>query len=294
MRRSIFLFGSILITVSVLGGTWLLLRNDSRTFRAEGRIAGFRDGGRSVFVEHERISGYMPAMTMPFAVADTALLSGLDLGDAVRFTLETGGGEALITEMTRIPDTAVARHPAGTPEGADTVASAGGVLEVGDRLPAATLVDQDGDSLALADLRGKALAVTFIYTRCPVADQCPLMSRSFRRLQPRFREAFGERAHLLSVSFDPEYDRPAVLREYADRYTDRTDNWSFLTGSPREIRTLTSFFQIYTMQGPDQVVHNLTTAVVDPEGRVRRIWRGNQWEPDEVFRAVREALRDPA
>lgn len=290
MRRSVFLVGLFLSVVAVAGAGWLYWQNRPATYEARGRIAGFNDVGRRVYVEHERIPGYMPAMTMPFTLADTSLLAGFETGDAVRFTLETGGAQARITSITGLPDSAVARHPAGTPVAADTSRIEGRGPALGEQLPDVRLVDQDGRAFALRDERGTALAVTFVYTRCPLPDQCPLMSRNFQELQPRFRNAFGDSARLLSVSFDPEYDTPRVLREYASRYTDRTDNWTFATGDPSAIRRLTSFFRIYTHRDDDQVVHNLTTAVVGPNGRVREVWRGNDWTPDEVLRSVRRAL----
>lgn len=296
MRRSVFLLGLLIMLIGLGAGAWLYL-GAGQTYSTEGRIAGFGDEPSTVFIEHERIPGYMPAMTMPFSVADTAQLSGFELGDPVRFELRVRNRRPRITRIERAPDSAVARHPAGRPSGAASAGSGRGAgigeagLQEGKRVPDVSLLDQRGDSLSLRTLRGKTVALTFIYTRCPVPDQCPLMSRNFETLQPRFREAFGDRAHLISVSFDPEYDRPDVLREYAARYTDRTDNWTFATGAPEEIGRLTSFFQIYTRQGDDQIVHNLTTAVIGPDGRVRAYWRGNEWNPDAVFEAVRRVVR---
>lgn len=259
-----------------------------RTFDVRGRVAGLGGDGRTVFVEHEEVPGYMPAMTMPFeARAD---LPALDVGDAVAFRLVVGPEQAWIEGVERLPDDAVPEHPA---EGAAPTPLAGSgapLLGPGDPVPDVRLTDQDGDAVQLSDYRGRALVLTFVYTRCPVPDYCPLMSRHFQRLQPALRRAYGNRAQLLSVSFDPEYDTPEVLRDYARRYTDELTNWTFATARPAELARLTAPFGVFTEAEGEQIVHNLVTAVVGPDGRVVRLWRGNEWEPDEVTAAVARAL----
>lgn len=290
MRRTVFLIGLALLVAAAGAGALLYLGDPGRTYTVGGRIAGFGGGPATVYIEHDSISGYMPAMTMPFTAKDTSALKQFDVGDPVAFTLYVQGQETWIEDLHAVAESAVPRHPAGTPTSRRTSAASRSALTVGDQVPNLTFIDQDSSRFMLQSFRGKAVVVTFIYTRCPLPDQCPLMSRRFADLQPRLREAFGTKTRLLSISFDPEYDRPCILREYAARYTDRTDTWTFATGTSEQIGRATSLFQVFTKRGEGQIVHNLTTALIGPKGRLRARWRGNDWTTGEVFGAVRRVL----
>lgn len=276
----------LLLTVAVaLAGCAL-----QRRYEVKGRIAGFGDDGRTVLVEHEDIPGLMPAMTMPFKTRQAGALDGFEPQDAVGFTLVLTPDSSWIERLTHLPDSAVAAHPAGAEDAfyAETPATA--LLDRGDALPPVALVDQDGHPFRLADFEGRALLLTFVYTRCPLPDYCPLMSRHFQTLQPRLAERFGDRVHLLSISFDPEHDTPEVLRAYARRYTRDTTRWTFATGTPDQIAEIAGRFGVFYAADGAQFDHNLTTALVGPDGRVRRLWRGNRWTPQAVLEAVGEAL----
>jgi protein SCO1/2 len=263
------------------------------TYEVKGRVAGIDDGGTTLVVEHEEIPGYMPPMIMPLPVADTSMTASLETGDAIQFRLAVSDDNARIVGLQSLPDTAVARSPARTTtpiERADT----GGpqMLQTGDRVPAnVTLTSQAGEKIQLGDYRGQALALTFIYTRCPLPDYCPLMSKQFATLQPQLRERYGDDVQLLSISFDPAYDTPNVLRDYAARYTDRLDTWTFATGDSTQVQRATELFGVFTKTTDgDEITHNLTTALIGPEGRVRRLWRGNDWTPEDVRQAVGQVL----
>lgn len=275
-----------------LGGLALVWFAQTQHYTVQGRVAGIEDGGRTLFVEHEKIPGYMPAMTMPLPVADPDMTAPLTSGDAIQFRLSVSGDSAWISALQSIPDTAVARHPARTirPMPGDR-GNGRRRLQEGDRVPAdLTLTTQAGNALRLGDFRGRALVLTFIYTRCPLPNYCPLMSKQFAALQPKLRAEFGTRVHLLSVSFDPAYDTPAVLRDYAAKYTDRLDTWTFATGDSTEIQRVTRRFGVYTKREEGQITHNLTTAVIGPDGTVHRLFRGNDWTPPDIVQALRQVL----
>lgn len=276
--------------LAILGGC-----TTRQTHEVRGRVAGFSDDARTVIVEHEAVPGYMPAMTMPFTAGTAQELSGLRVGDAIAFTLAVSRDSAWIYDVQPLPDDALPAHPAGDAPPRPSVGTADvPLLQAGDQVPAFRLTSQDGEPVRSADYRGKALVVTFIYTRCPLPNYCPLMSEQFAALQPRLKQRFGERARLLSISFDPKHDTPAVLRRYARRYIDSTAAvpWTFATGTEEEIGRVTSLFGVFTSDGPGgEIQHNLTTAVIGPEGRVERIWRGNDWTPQEVMDAVASALQ---
>jgi protein SCO1/2 len=115
------------------------------------------------------------------------------------------------------------------------------------------------------------------------------MSEAFATLQPQLRDRYGDDVQLLSISFDPAYDTPAVLRDYADRYTDRLDTWTFATGDTSTVRRATRRFGVHTQPNDGEqgeLLHNLTTAVIDADGRVHRLFRGSDWTPEDVLQAV--------
>jgi protein SCO1/2 len=116
------------------------------------------------------------------------------------------------------------------------------------------------------------------------------MSKHFAALQPALRAEYGDRVQLLSISFDPANDTPAVLRDYAARYTDRLDTWTFATGDSSQVQRATSLFGVYTSQGDGEITHNLVTAVVGPDGTVERLFRGNDWTPEDLRRVVSETI----
>lgn len=281
------------------GGLFLLLtgylflqsQRGGVSHEVRGRIAGFSDSDTTLIVEHEAIPGYMPAMTMPLTVRDTAALRTLDVGDAIEFVLHSDGRQSWITDLARIDDDAVARHPAAAnaPRGPRSDLA---ILMEGDQVPDFDLAyDQDGDPVSLRSYRGEAVALTFIYTRCPLPDFCPLMSSRFQSLHEQLPDSLRDDVQLLSVSFDADYDTPEVLREYGNRYTDEFDNWIFASGTPGQVDTLTTRFGVYSeLQDSDEYLHNLTTAVIGPEGTLRAVWRGNDWTVDEVLDELRRAL----
>ncbi len=287
MSTARFVFALLVLALLLVAGC-----TRSGTYDVQGRVMGFSNDPHTVVIAHEDVPGLMPAMTMSFTARSPEAVARLQTGDAVGFTLHVGADSAWIDGLERLPDSAVAAHPAGTPPPSR---SADVLLEAGDRLPPFRLVDQQGDTLRATDFRGKALALTFIYTRCPLPDYCPLMSERFRALQTQLKEQFPDRAALLSISFDPEYDTPAVLKGYARRYDADPSLWHVATGAPEVIERLTARFGVFYQPqgGPEGAfVHNLTTAVVGPDGRLRRLWHGDDWTPEAVLRELAAALED--
>jgi len=273
----------------LLGGALLLYLFGTQTYTGEGRVAGIKDDGHTLVVEHEEIPGYMPPMIMPLPVVDTSMTASLETGDAIQFRLAVFDDNARIVGLQSLPDTAVARSPARSTTPIERENTEGPqMLQTGDQVPAdLTITSQVGEQIRLGDYRGRALVLTFIYTRCPLPNYCPRMSKQFATLQPTLRERYGQKAQLLSISFDPAYDTPKVLRDYAARYTDRLDSWTFATGDSTEIQRATQLFGVFTKKkDSDEITHNLTTALIGPNGRVRRLWRGNDWTPQDVRQAV--------
>jgi len=284
--------GGGLLAFFVAAGALLLYLFGTQTYTADGRVAGIEDDGRTLVVEHEEIPGYMPPMIMPFSVADSSMTASLSPGDAIQFRLAVTDDSASIIALRELSDTAVARNPARTVTPINTENSGTQMLKRGDRVPAdLTLTDQTGETIRIGDYRGQALVLTFIYTRCPLPNYCPLMSKRFAALQPQLREQYGSEGQLLSISFDPAYDTPKVLREYAAKYTDRLDTWTFATGDSTQVQRATELFGVFAQKTrEDEITHNLTTALIGPEGHVRRLWRGNDWAPEDVRQTVERVI----
>jgi protein SCO1/2 len=265
-------------------------REAAKTYPIHGQILGISsptaDGQVQVTLEHGDIRGFMPAMTMPYAVESASAAAGLSAGDIIDATLVVSGSNVHLRGIRKtghapIPPDA---KPAGTMD----------VLQPGGLVPDDPLVDQTGATRKLSDWRGRALAVTFVYTRCPLPDFCPAMDRGFSALQKAIKNdaRLSARAHLVTVSFDPAHDTPAVIRRHAESRGADPAVWSYLTGTEAAIAHLTSRFGVSAIAGEaDTITHNLRTAIVDPDGRLVTIYSGTDWTPDALLNDLRAHAR---
>lgn len=261
---------------------------EARRFEVTGSVVSVDKAARAVVLNHRAIPDYMSAMTMGFAVKDDWVLGVAKPGDKLQATLVVEGGkswleEVVITEKPKVDPNGPAENVTHTPE-------------PGEAVPEFSLVNQDGERIRLVDYRGKALVITFIYTRCPLPDYCPLMSNNFGEIAKQAGDdpMLKNSVRLLSISIDPEFDQPAVLRAYAKRYGASGSAgrlWDHATGKPDEVRRVAKFFGLDYWQESDQIIHALVTAVIDGKGKVVRIYRGNEWKPAEVLEDVRELMR---
>jgi protein SCO1/2 len=247
----------------------------------------------------------MDAMTMPFPLRDADALKTVEVGDHIQATLvvtdETFWLEsAFITKAQKSEQKGGAFGLApdaskGQPEVEDISAAPHGPSEplTGAEVPDVKLVNQDGHPVGIRQLRGRAFVVTFIYTRCPLPDFCPLMSAKFAQLNAALLSdaELRKRAHLLSVTLDPEFDTPEVLKSYGATYAGgKFDDWDFATGDPSEVRRLAEFFGLMYTKENGQVIHSLRTAIVTSDGKLFKIYRGNEWKPEEVLNDLRNVI----
>jgi protein SCO1/2 len=249
----------------------------ARTYELQGQILAVRPERSEVVIKHEDIKGLMPGMTMPFTVKDQALLSGKQRGDLVTATLVVGETQAYLTTLTTTGHQEVT-DPAPPPPP--------DILTAGQAVKDAPLIDQDDKPRTFSSFKGHRLAITFIYTRCPLPEFCPLMDRHFASVQKTIAgtPALAD-VRLLTVTLDPEFDRPAILKAYARRREAEPAIWTFLTGNPVEVNQFASQFGLYVQhnpQNPIDITHNLRTAVVDAEGRLVTVHNGNSWTPAEL------------
>ena len=159
--------------------------------------------------------------------------------------------------------------------------------------PAFTLTAQDERRVSLADLRGKVVVLTFIYTTC--VDTCPLLTAKMAALQGRLGADFGLRVFFVSITVDPERDTPAVLKGYGAAHGARFDGWAFMTGTPGEIREVAKRYGIfYKKTARGDVDHTFLTSVIDARGRLRVQYLGVRFEPTELLDDVRSVLAETA
>lgn len=258
----------------------------SREYELRGQILAVDSARQELTIKHEDVKGFMPAMTMPFKVRDPKLLEGRTPGDLVAATLVVRDADAYLSAVTKTGTAPLTDAPPPGP--------AVDVLDVGDTAPDVTLLDEGGHARQLSEWRGRTLAVTFIYTRCPLPDFCPRMDRHFAEVQRAITSdaKLRERAHLLSVSFDPAHDTPPVLAEHARRAGADPATWNFVTGSRAAIDDFAGRFGVSVIRSDkemQEIVHNLRTAVIAGNGRIVRIFTGNDWTPAELVTAIREA-----
>ena len=247
-----------------------------RQYELEGQVLAVRPDRNEVLIKHEDIKGFMPAMTMPFTVKPPALLNGMIAGDLVTATLVVANTSAHLSSLTR---TGHARLEEPPPPPPDTV-------DPGETVKDAPLVNQDGKTAQLSDLRGHRVALTFVYTRCPIPDFCPLMDRHFAAVQKTIdaTPALAD-VRLVSVTLDPEYDTPAVLKSHAARLQADPARWTLLTGTTEDVATFGQQFGVYVERAEKSgidIIHNLRTAVIDADGRLVKLHTGNEWTPAQL------------
>jgi protein SCO1/2 len=164
-------------------------------------------------------------------------------------------------------------------------------LQLGDLLPEYHFTNQLGQAVSTKQFKGQALAITFIFTRCPLPNFCPQMSRNFEEVQKKLieRPNGASNWHLLTISFDPEFDTPTILKAYAERFNADPRHWEFLTGSVPEITALSQQFGQTFWREEGALNHNLRTVVIDAAGRVQNIITGNTWTSDELAEDIVKA-----
>ncbi|MGZ5024705.1 MAG: SCO family protein [Chthoniobacterales bacterium] len=254
----------------------------ARHYQARGVIRGFAPDRRALDVEHEDISGFMPSMTMTIAVRDRKQLAGFVLGDAISFRLTVTDRDSWIDQVRKISADKV-HLPASTAISANTSnISASHRLRDGDALPSFSLTNQNGEPISADTFRGRPLVLTFIFTRCALPNFCPRMSQNFSALQ----EAHAG-ARLLSITLDPAFDTPPVLKQYSEYLHADPAVWNFATGDASEIDRITQAFSVYREVEGGTLSHGLATALIDSQGKIVQIWRGNSWKTAEVIDAIK-------
>jgi protein SCO1 len=260
-------------------------KKDERTFTLQGQVLSLELARKLLTVKHEEIKGFMPAMTMPYEVRDAKLLDGLSPGDLINATLVVVSNGAYLSAIRKVGQAPLEKPPAEAP---NPTASAGfELLKPGEAVPDSAFVDQSGQKRRFSAFKGSPVVMTFIYTKCPLPTFCPLMDRHFAALQTSLKaDASLQTVRLVTVSFDPITDTPAVLREHAKRLNADLTRWTFLTGDRDEIDQFAARFGVSisrAMNDARDITHNLRTAIIDRDGKIVKVYTGNDWSPEQIL-----------
>jgi protein SCO1 len=251
----------------------------AKRYELQGRVVAVDSGSRELTIAHEDIPGLMTGMTMPFLVArnEDWIFGKIGPGDHIHATL-------VISDHAELKDISFTKARDTESDGTSSLR----IPEPGDAVPDFTFVNQFGKTIHLEQFRGRPLLLTFIYTRCPVPDFCLLMSNNFSEVLKQLQQApqVFAKTQLLSISIDSEYDKPAVLHAYGKRYLNNVDpnfqHWQFASGSAEEVRKAADFFGLSYDSKEDQIVHTLRTVLIGADGKIVKIYSGNQWKPADV------------
>jgi protein SCO1 len=263
----------------------------SKSYPLKGVVRKFDRATGEVTISHEEIVGFMPKMTMPFLIKKKAVLDsleGIKAGDEVEGAIQADYEGTDLKELD-LTDLKVVGHEVKPPEDVATAVTATPeVLRPGELVPDFAMTTQDGKTLKLADLRGKIVVLSFIYTRCPLPEYCPAMDAKFAELARRIGTNADRTEHirLLSVSFDPEHDTPEVLKAHAGRRGAKPPLWTFAVASHEELSKVAVPLGLTYIPGTQEIGHNLRAAVIGPDGRLALLEVGQGWKPAELLKTV--------
>lgn len=251
----------------------------AKKYELQGRVVGVDAGARQLTIANQAIPGYMEAMTMAYTVSqdDTWVFRAIAPGDQIHATLVVG-------KDAELHDISFSKVSNSSSDGTPQIR----IPQPGDVVPDFSLVNQSGATIHFQQFLGKPLLLTFIYTRCPFPDYCMRMSHNFAEVLQDLQQhpsAFAK-AQLLSISIDPEHDKPEELRAYGASFAGRFDpkfrHWQFASGSPEQVRKAADFFGLAYNVKNGQIYHNLSTVLIGADGKVVKVYSGNGWKPEDV------------
>jgi protein SCO1/2 len=240
-----------------------------RSFPARGIVEQVVAGQNTMVISHEAIASYMDAMTMPFKVLHPQEMRAVRPGDQISFRLSVTETESWIDRIVKLGSTVAVRSPATAKPDPDTA----GRPQHHPLLDYA-FTNELGSPVTLQSFEGQALAVTFFFTRCPIPEFCPRLSKNFAEASRQLGQlAHGPTNwHFLSVSFDPEFDTPSVLKAYGESYRYDPAHWSFVTGPKDKILELARLSNVQVAPESGLFNHNFRTLIIDAAGRVQMIF----------------------
>jgi len=274
---------ALILAVLVVVGCRSRAVGPEERYPIKGKVVSVDKRGSTVTIAHEDIPDLMDAMTMPFDLKDRRLLDQLAEGDGIQATLVVAGRQSWLENVVVTRETV---DPSGIGKAETRVEP-----KPGDEVPDFQLTDQNGKRIGFHQYRGRVVVLTFIYTRCPLPDYCPLMTDNFAQIGKALKAGSESKPQiqLLSITLDPEYDTPKVLREYAAQHSEGSRQWDYATGTKDEIKQMATYFGMQYWTEGDQVIHGLRTAIVGADGKLLKLYRGNDWKPEEIISEIRNA-----
>ena len=262
-----------------------------RVYALQGQVLAVAPNRGEATIKHEDIKGFMPAMTMPYKVKEAKLLDNIAPGDLINATLVVVSNDAYLTEVKKVGSAPLEKAPVATP-----AASSGfELLKTGEAVPDASFINQDGKTLGFSAFKGSTVVVTFTYTKCPLPTFCPLMDRHFATIQTSLKnDPSLTNVHLVSISFDPITDTPPVLKKHAQTLNADPRRWTFLTGTRDDIDRFAARFGVSVARASDNpldITHTLRTAIVDADGKLVKVYTGNEWTPAQVLEDLKPVVR---
>jgi protein SCO1 len=284
MRADIHYVLAIILAASVGAAGCRKAPSSERSYNLQGQVYSVSADHTTAMIKGEEIKGFMAAMTMQYHVKDPKLLSNIAPGDLISTTLLVGPNDAYLSEVKKVGQAPLA--PASAETGS-MLSPPPDALKPGDPVPDAQFVNQDGKKVSFSTLKGGPVVLTFIYTRCPLPTFCPLMDRHFADIQQSIKnDAALKNVHLVSITFDPMTDTPSVLKTHARELKADPARWTFLTGDRDEIDKFGGKFGLSVSRSPtdpQDITHNLRTAIVDADGKLVKMYTGNDWTPQQVL-----------
>ncbi len=262
--------------------------SSEKQYAVRGKVISVYAKDGVISLDTEEIPGFMEAMTMAYTLQNPSIATELHPGDTITAQLHIGAQGAVLSDIDIVHQAMLNVKPTRLYH----------VPQPGDTVPDFKLRNQSGREIDLRQFRGKVLLLTFIYTRCASSQFCPLMSRNFSKVDKMLAadpELYAK-THLLSVSFDPKYDTPAVLRSYGAAYTGRYTkenfaHWDFAAPSMAELPSILNWFDVGVTSADGKILqHSVSTAVIGPDGRIRYWYPTNTWTPQRIFQNVRQVL----
>lgn len=261
-------------------------QQSQKHYRLNGTVISIDSVRGNLSVNHDAIPGLMPAMLMEYSVKDPSVLQQLHLNDTITADLVIAGDRSWL-ENIRV----TARAPSQPASMAAT--SAFHMPQAGEQVPAFRLIDEHGRAFSFPSLRGRPLAITFIYSRCPLPDYCPRMNNNFAQLLKKEDSSQVRNLRLLTISFDPEHDTPEVLRLMHAQWAHGVNarNWTFAVVPKKTLPQTLEWFGLTALPEQGVITHSLSTTLVAPDGKVIAWWHGNSWTPDDVMKAWLDYVR---
>lgn len=264
-------------------------QSDTARYPLRGAVVLIDTSAMTVMVAHQAIADYMGAMTMSFRVKDPREFGTLEVGDSIAATLVVSQSESYLEGIHSSGTTGVTMEPSGHSPGFPPIGPGETIVDV-------PLINQDGALIHMSDFRGRVLALTFIYTRCPLPDFCIRMSENFSEIQKMLEgdRAIAGKWHLLSISFDARFDRPEILARYGALYGAHRAMWELATDpdtSGASLRALAQGLGLGYQSDEGLYAHNLRTALIDADGRLVSVTSGNAWTAHDLASEIRRLLR---